>query len=290
MKKMHQFILMASAAFLAACSSMDIDDDVALSENFPSDFKAEEYLAINPQVRNQSIRQYASKYNANLKDSLGNDAYTALASSDEKAFTSDTAVLHKIYVEIGGRSENDWAAAWRPLDSIVNDTIRDSAAIVSFSLRDLAEKTNLEVFVDSIVKGADNKIVTIIGKTDSTAATSTEYAVTTDTTVATGFYIRKTNYGDAEILEIKSDTIQIIPTELTGADLGYVKTFNFIGVADDYGMALAAPIDTFAVTYHYVLYGKSHGWAYRPCKESERPTLCRLNPSLQRRAIATTTV
>lgn len=184
---------MASAALMAACSSMDIDDDKALSENFPSDFTVGEYLAINPQVSGQQLRDYVSNFNAKKKVELG-DAYEAKAAADEEAFVADTASMHLILVDpsMGGYNEVNWATIWA---KVVKET------------KDTASGT------------------------------------------------------------VKVDTVQ---NTISGSDLSYVMLFNLVGETNDYAALQKAPIDTFAVTYHFVLYGKTHGWAYRPCKDSEK--------------------
>ena len=36
-----------------------------------------------------------------------------------------------------------------------------------------------------------------------------------------------------------------------------------------YEKLLEVPVDTFAISYQYVLFGRSHGWPYRACKDDE---------------------
>ena len=49
-----------------------------------------------------------------------------------------------------------------------------------------------------------------------------------------------------------------------------LNELNLYDIANDYDSLKAVPIDTFAVTYQYVMYGRDHGWAYRRCTETEK--------------------
>ena len=44
--------------------------------------------------------------------------------------------------------------------------------------------------------------------------------------------------------------------------------FNMIGV-DDYSVLRNFPVDEVAISQQYVMFGRSHGWAYRWCSEAE---------------------
>lgn len=48
-----------------------------------------------------------------------------------------------------------------------------------------------------------------------------------------------------------------------------VMQFNFIGVTDDFAALKNIPIDSMAFSSQYVMYGRSHGWAYRACRPDE---------------------
>lgn len=50
---------------------------------------------------------------------------------------------------------------------------------------------------------------------------------------------------------------------------GEVTLFNFIGVADDITALKNIPIDSMAFSSQYVMYGRTHGWAYRACRADE---------------------
>ena len=45
--------------------------------------------------------------------------------------------------------------------------------------------------------------------------------------------------------------------------------YNFVGVADDVTMLLAAPVDYQAIAQQFNIFGRDHGWAYRACRAEE---------------------
>jgi hypothetical protein len=51
-----------------------------------------------------------------------------------------------------------------------------------------------------------------------------------------------------------------------------LKEFNFINVIEDLNAWSNVPKDQNAYSMQYTLYGKSHGWAYRYCSDSENIT------------------
>jgi hypothetical protein len=49
--------------------------------------------------------------------------------------------------------------------------------------------------------------------------------------------------------------------------------FNLVAVADDYTALSSFPVDFVAISQQYVVFGRSHGWAYRWCSEAESQDL-----------------
>ena len=47
------------------------------------------------------------------------------------------------------------------------------------------------------------------------------------------------------------------------------KTYNLIGVADDFNTLFAFPIDYQAISQQFNVFGRDHGWAYRVCRPEE---------------------
>ena len=48
-----------------------------------------------------------------------------------------------------------------------------------------------------------------------------------------------------------------------------LRDLNFYDAANDYEVLKNIPIDTFAISYQYVIYGRDYGWAYRRCSATE---------------------
>jgi len=50
---------------------------------------------------------------------------------------------------------------------------------------------------------------------------------------------------------------------------------NFVGVADDFTALTQVPVDEVAISQQYIVYGQSHGWAYRFCDATELANITR---------------
>jgi len=48
-----------------------------------------------------------------------------------------------------------------------------------------------------------------------------------------------------------------------------LKEFNLIGVTDDFAALESVPFDNVAFSQQYIMFGQSHGWAYRDCSDAE---------------------
>ena len=55
----------------------------------------------------------------------------------------------------------------------------------------------------------------------------------------------------------------------TDAAAENLKKFNFVDRTDDYAALKAIPVDYVAISEQYMIFGKSHGWAYRYCRDDE---------------------
>ena len=51
--------------------------------------------------------------------------------------------------------------------------------------------------------------------------------------------------------------------------------FNFVGVADDFAALSQVPVDEVAISQQYIVFGQSHGWAYRFCDATELANMTR---------------
>ena len=119
MKYIRLYLTALTAAMMAACSSMEVDDNELNSENFPKDFSDTVYMQLHPELRSIQVRNYVKERNARLKDSLSADAYQALYDSDTTAFYTDTAKLHEIFVDAQclNFAEEDWSDIWMEIVS-----------------------------------------------------------------------------------------------------------------------------------------------------------------------------
>lgn len=273
MKKMHQFMTVLAAAALAACSSMDISEQEALSENFPADFNAAEYSSLHPVLHSMEVRDYVSAYNAKVKDSVGATEYTALMTADNLAFVGDsakgsvgdTAVIHKILVDphMGGYSEEQWGYIW--LSTTRTDTVwKKTLKTCKLSTKDEAGKPiKFDVTVDSTLSDSLKGFVVIYGKD------STEESKTFDLRDSSYAFVQKSEKYDSTVVETKDVEVK---GNFSVKQATYVKTFNMIGFPKEtlYETLAAVPMDEFAISYQYTVFGRSHGWAYRRCTEEEK--------------------
>ena len=279
MKLLNKYLISFAALAFAACSSMDIDDAEAISENFPDDFDGAVYMELHPELVSLQVRNYIADYNAGVKESVAAEAVTA----DADAFTADTALLHKIYATpcYGGFGEERWQDAWAPVitDSLVcktqmayvqinlwkKTTVTDSAGEESVDSTTFSLVAPITVVMDSV---DTTKFVSVTGmlKDDSTATDPVTYEMSDSLNVLAG-----KNMGKTQMDTVSCDTIpKETPGSLKPLDVTFLKNFNFIDTQDDWAKIKAVPIDTLAISLQYVMFGESHGWAYRKCKDSEK--------------------
>lgn len=258
MKNSFKYLMLLAVAALTACSSMEVDEAEAVEENFPSDFVAAEYMELHPSLRSLQVRDYVDAYNDNL--GLSKEEIEA----DTAAFMADTAQLHKIYTEptLGGYSEELWEESWESYYEDSTSCIIETDT-VSMKLDDLVNEQVLTVYVESITYDAEGVITEIQGYEDSAKTSAVTHVISTDLTVA--------KRGTVTVPDtISCETIQVeISGGLTKDVVRQLKLFSFHDTEKDYEKLLKVPVDTFAISYQYVLFGRSHGWPYRACKDDE---------------------
>lgn len=258
MKNSFKYLMLLAVAALTACSSMEVDEAEAVEENFPSDFVAAEYMELHPSLRSLQVRDYVDAYNDNL--GLSKEEIEA----DTTAFMADTAQLHKIYTEptLGGYSEELWEESWESYYEDSTSCIIETDT-VSMKLDDLVNDQVLTVYVESITYDAEGVITEIQGYEDSAKTSAVTHVISTDLTVA--------KRGTVTVPDtISCETIQVeISGGLTKDVVRQLKLFSFHDTEKDYEKLLEVPVDTFAISYQYVLFGRSHGWPYRACKDDE---------------------
>lgn len=258
MKNSFKYLMLLAVAALTACSSMEVDEAEAVEENFPFDFVAAEYMELHPSLRSLQVRDYVDAYNDNL--GLSKEEIEA----DTAAFMADTAQLHKIYTEptLGGYSEELWEESWESYYEDSTSCIIETDT-VSMKLDDLVNDQVLTVYVESITYDAEGVITEIQGYEDSAKTSAVTHVISTDLTVA--------KRGTVTVPDtISCETIQVeISGGLTKDVVRQLKLFSFHDTEKDYEKLLEVPVDTFAISYQYVLFGRSHGWPYRACKDDE---------------------
>lgn len=258
MKNSFKYLMLLAVAALTACSSMEVDEAEAVEENFPSDFVAAEYMELHPSLRSLQVRDYVDAYNDNL--GLSKEEIEA----DTAAFMADTAQLHKIYTDptLGGYSEELWEESWESYYEDSTSCIIETDT-VSMKLDDLVNDQVLTVYVESITYDAEGVITEIQGYEDSAKTSAVTHVISTDLTVA--------KRGTVTVPDtISCETIQVeISGGLTKDVVRQLKLFSFHDTEKDYEKLLKVPVDTFAISYQYVLFGRSHGWPYRACKDDE---------------------
>ena len=258
MKNSFKYLMLLAVAALTACSSMEVDEAEAVEENFPSDFVTAEYMELHPSLRSLQVRDYVDAYNDNL--GLSKEEIEA----DTAAFMADTAQLHKIYTEptLGGYSEELWNESWESYYEDSTSCIIETDT-VSMKLDDLVNDQVLTVYVESITYDAEGVITEIQGYEDSAKTSAVTHVISTDLTVA--------KRGTVTVPDtISCETIQVeISGGLTKDVVRQLKLFSFHDTENDYEKLLEVPVDTFAISYQYVLFGRSHGWPYRACKDDE---------------------
>ena len=294
MKLLNKFLIPFAALSLAACSSLEVDEAEAISENFPEDFDGAVYMELHPELRSLQVRNYVADYNAGL--SISADSVKA----DTAAFAADTAQLHQIYVDpnLGGYSETHWVDAFAPVvsDSLVCQVEnvyeylnlkKVAVATDSASGEDKVDSTDIKLYrpITVVRDSADTtKIISVSGLTD-TAATDPETFVLSDSL----FLLSGANMGKMIKDTLGCDTIpKETPGALPALTVKYLKNFNFVDTRDDLSRLKKVPVDTLAISLQYVMYGESHGWAYRRCKESEasNPVISEEFPGVTKRYCA----
>lgn len=263
MKHSLKYLAFFAAAVLSACSSMELSESKSLEGNFPKDFDNAEYVSLHPGLVSLQIQDYVKAYNNGL--GMSKDSVT----EDTLAFSADTASLHKIFTNpiYAGYTEELWEENWEPLitDSTICETRLDT---VFLNLNDLTQEDTViirKVYrVDSLGYDDDGILIYVSGVTDTTEGTVESFTLEEGVIEFTNKGLQtKTDTLSCETIEVSSEGM--IPRD----QMRYLKNFNFNDTRDDLKALGKIKIDTFAVVYQYIVFGKDHGWAYRKCSKDE---------------------
>lgn len=273
MKNYKLLFSVAVAAAMFGCSSMEVDDDEAYSENLPTDFSYAEYMAIHPTLRYLQIKDVVTARNDAFKESSG-EGFNDAKAADEAAFEANVENLHGLYVDpfVGGYTEEEWAIdmsagtkdslIYNTVDHYLNITVVDNALPVKLVIGEWDNTTKTYTGFGVVEKDSSGAIVKVSG--NNAEGTLVEYEIAGDISINNqGTKIRKDT--------VSVDTIPVATEGGVPADkMKNLKNFNLYDTENDLIEIQAIPVDTFAISYHFVLFGKLHGWAYRPCTESEK--------------------
>lgn len=250
MTKLCKYLTMLAASAFVACSSMDVSDAESIAENFPKDFTFEEYYALHPVLRSAQLQDTVKRYNDALKNVLSAEEIAA----DEEAFFADMDQMHTLFVDprYVGWSESKWELAWAPSEDTVK--VVDKIDTVSLKLTSTADS-----IYTVYAPVQDTAAQTISGFADSAKTEAVTYGL--DSLKINGQSIKRdTTY---------RDSIKVIEGTLTTLNKTWLRKFNLQDRVDDLAYLESIPLDTFAISYQYVVYGQSAGWAYRYCKDDE---------------------
>lgn len=275
MKKMKKFLPLISLAALMACSSMDVSESESVAENYPDDFDVNVYMELHPELRSLQIQDYVSNYN----DALDTNVYTDdVITEDSTTFLADTALLHVIFTtpEYAGYSEDIWEEDWMSIsvttvDTVITPTLFDTVSVKLDSMDTDADTvvSVLTVYYPTFdLDEETNSVGTVSGYSDSdtTTAEAISYEADSVSIIILWKYItRDTLEYDTTITE----TEEITEGSLTKAHRTLLKKFNFYDTTDDLASLETVPWDTAAFSYQFIVFGKSHGWAYRYCTDDE---------------------
>lgn len=272
MKFLNKCLISVAAISMVACSSMDVDSAEALEENFPADFDHATYMQLYPQLVSLQVRDYVSSHNASVKGSLTSEQITA----DNDAFLADTAQLHKIYANpnLGGFTETLWEGIW---SSTEDKKTKCASKFTVLNLQKIvvdstgaADTVAVKLFDPITVTpegaGVADSITAVSGVVDTTKGDVESFTMGDSLWVMSGKNMGTTAVDSSKCVT----TIDTIPSAgIPTLTSNFLKNFNFVDTKDDWKMLSSIAIDTMAISFQYVMYGRDNGWAYRKCKAEE---------------------
>jgi hypothetical protein len=271
MKKLYQGLMIIATAALMACSSMEVNDAEAVSDNYPSDFNASVYLELHPLLQTMQIMDYVKDKNAQFKASMDANTFKTKAVEDSIAFIGDTATVHRFYVSprYVAYPEEKWDSLWiERQDTTVKKIPITKISQITLDTLDSAGTTvgSQVVYVDSLVMDSTgDQISEVYGKLD-TAETETKKIEVDNATVVINSRLIQIDTIDTKDSLVISKGIPGITKDV--ADM--VLSYNIYGVEKDIDTLNTIVIDMEAVARQYIAFGQSHGWAYRRCNPGEQ--------------------
>lgn len=261
MKCFRLYLTTLVAAFMVACSSMEVDDNELYSENYPKDFVDSVYINLHPELIAIHVKNYVKSYNQSIKDSLSAEKYEEMFAEDTAAFLGDTAQLHELYINSRclGFSEDAWSEIWEQVPT------SEETCNVSYTYKKvflIIDTTKVKIFVDSVLLNDEGNFKTFYGRIDSTGTTQK---------FDLGDSIKYFNQGAEYDSVAVCDTNEVmVDGSLSAVEKSLLMECNFVGKSDDLKALEKVSYDKKAVVYQYLVYGRSHGWTYRYCTAAEK--------------------
>ena len=261
MKHIRLYLTTLVAAFMAACSSMEVDDNELYSENFPKDFVDSVYMELHPELRAIQIKNYVKNHNAALKDSLSEEAYNKLMTDDTTAFFGDTAALHQLFVDhyCMGFSEEAWEDTWTGTVSLDSNCTTTRTYKQVFLI--IGSDTT-KILVDSVIINDKGNFEAVYGH-DTTTTESKKYTIGE----SVEYFNRGTVYDSTVTCEVTENKVD---GSLTAINKALLSDFNLYDAEDDMAAIKKIPVDMEAIAYQFLMYGRMNGWAYRKCTSEEK--------------------
>lgn len=262
MKHLYLCITALVAGIMVACSSMEVDEQELYVENYPEDFVDTVYMELHPILRSMQIKNFIKSHNDSLVKKMSPESYEKMFKKDTAAFMADTSVLHALFVNsyVLNATDDDWNEVWQPTTSL------DVACEKTTYFREMnliIGKDTTKIFVDSVTYKSKTMMKAVYGKTDTVGAPSKEY-VLCDTIL---YY----NKGAVKDTVETCDTTEVVSEgSLTGMQKKLLRDFNFYDSTDDLKLLKKIPLEMKSIAYHFIAYGRIHGWAYRRCTKDEK--------------------
>lgn len=261
MKTSSLFLFALGTVALTACSSLDVNTADSLKDNYPKDFVAAEYMELHPGLRSLQIQDYVKQHNEVL--ALGKEA----VSEDSTVFLADTSVLHQIYANpiYAGYSEELWTEDWA---FSINENKVCKEDTISVRVKP-ADSIPVKVYLGKLTYGLDGAITAVEGFTDSLKSPESAVSYKID---GVEYSVVKQR-GSVETVTDSNSCVVVLDSASGGIPSDkrrQLLKFNFNDTKDDLAALATVPVDTFAISSQYLMFGKSHGWAYRACTDAEK--------------------
>ena len=262
MKHLYLCVTALIAGIMVACSSMEVDEQEQYVENYPEDFVDTVYMELHPVLRSMQIKMFVKSHNDSLMEKMSSESFQKMMTKDTAAFMADTSTLHALFVDpyVLNSTEDDWNELWQPTTSL------DIVCEKTTSFREMnliVGKDTTKIFVDSVTYKSKTMMKAVYGKTDTVGAPSKEY-VLCDT-------IKYYNKGAVMDTIETCDTTEVVTQgSLTAMQKKLLKEFNFYDTTDDLKFLKKVPMELKSIAYHFLAYGRIHGWAYRRCTKDEK--------------------